>query len=181
MQTVEVQSQAQRALANLPPEILLEEMDQHAHVFAATPGGFPLSPITTPSKGYFDTKVLEVQSTFKAEPWTTVTNLAQEAAHRSRPAQSQSDLLSWDSANSGFRLQQKSFGVAMPSTSEGFRMRLRLWGLAFVFLKQRFPQKSCLQSVLLGSLTATRSGCMAHRCGGWPPWALTTSPCRARR
>ena len=150
MQTVQVQSQAQRSLANLPPEISLEEMDQHSQVFAASPGGFPLSPITTPSKGYFESKVLEVQSSFKAEPWTTVTNLAQETAHRSRPAQSQSDLLSWDSANSGFRLQQESFGFAMPSSSEGFRMRLRLWGLSFAFLKQRFPQKASLQSANIG-------------------------------
>lgn len=178
---MEVQSQAQRALANLPPEISFEEMDQRAKVFAASVGGFDLSPIATPSKGYFEMKILGVQSTFKAEPWTTVTNLAQEEAHRSRPAQSQSDLLSWDAANSGFRLQQKSFGTAMPSTSEGFRMLLRLWGLVFVFLKQRFPRNPHCSRHPFDSSTVTRSGCLAHRSGEWSQWAPTPSPCLVRR
>ena len=73
-----------------------------------------------PIDRYFETTVLEVQSTFKAESWTTVTNLAQETAHRSRPAQSLSELLSGDAVNSGYRLHQKPFGAAMPASSEGF-------------------------------------------------------------
>ena len=150
MSHIEIETCTKRSMANLPPEVSVEEVEQHAKVFAGGADGFELSQITTPSKGYFESKVDEVQRTFKAEPWTVVTNLAQEEAHASRPTASQSNLLSWDSANSGFRLQTKAFGIGMPQTSEGFRMRIRIWGLGWVFLKQRFPQKPQLQSASIG-------------------------------
>ena len=150
MSHIEIEASTKRSLANLPPEVSVEEVEQHAKVFAGGADGFELTAITTPSKGYFESKVDEVQRTFKAEPWTVVTNLAQEEAHASRPSTSQSNLLSWDSASSGFRLQTKAFGIGMPQTSEGFRMRIRIWGLGWIFLKQRFPQKPQLQTATIG-------------------------------
>lgn len=143
---VEVEAQVKRSFANLPPYVFVEEVDQHAKVFAASQGGFVLTPVTTLSKFYFEMKVGEVRNSFRVEPWTVVTHRAQEEAHASRPTQSPSDLLSWDNASSSFRLQRKAFGVGMPKTSEGFRMMLRLWWLSWVFLKQRFPQKLQLQT-----------------------------------
>ena len=64
--------------------------------------------------------------------------------------QAHSNLLSWDSASSGFRLQTKAFGISMPRNSEGLRMRIRIWGLGWIFLKQRFPQKPQLQTASIG-------------------------------
>ena len=86
MSTIEVETSVKRSMANLPPEVSVEDVDQHAKVFAGSADGFELTPVTTLSKVYFEMKVDEVRKTFKAEPWTVVTNLAQEDAHSSRPA-----------------------------------------------------------------------------------------------
>ena len=50
--TIEVETSVKRSMANLPPEVSVEEMDQHAKVFAGSADGFELSPITTPSKTF---------------------------------------------------------------------------------------------------------------------------------
>lgn len=49
MSHVEGKAQAKRSLSNLPPEVSLEEVDQHARVFAASGGGVELTPVTMPS------------------------------------------------------------------------------------------------------------------------------------
>ena len=40
MSTIEVETSAKRSVANHPPEVSVEEVDQHAKVFAGSPDGF---------------------------------------------------------------------------------------------------------------------------------------------
>ena len=49
---IEFEASVKRSLANIPPEVSVEDVDQHLKVLSGITDVFELTPITTPFKGY---------------------------------------------------------------------------------------------------------------------------------
>lgn len=83
--TVQVKTDAERVLQNLPPQIPPQSLEVLRKLFDKTFKKIPLDKAKTPSKPYFERKFLQCETAFESEPLTMVTNKHQEEAHASLP------------------------------------------------------------------------------------------------
>ena len=81
---------------------------------------FKLNPVQIPSEAYFERKMHELETRFKAESLTRVTNSKQEDVNDARN-------MSWDNVSGTFKEKGKVFKVPMPTKAEGLRAKLRRW------------------------------------------------------
>ena len=73
MREVEVKTDADRVNLALPPELKVGDLETAMKLFEKAE--YELTKVTTPSKGYFERKMAQIESYFEAEPYTSVTNL----------------------------------------------------------------------------------------------------------
>lgn len=100
-----------------------------------------LTKTMCPSPAYFARKEGEIESCWKAEPLTRVTNYDQDDINNSVN-------MGWDTNNpqAPFKLQKKEYGVPMPQGPEELRARWRTLAVCFMFAKLRHPEKSVLRT-----------------------------------
>ena len=109
---VEVKANAERIRQNLPPEINVQEILNSQKIFEKSAGGFELSKIMLPSKGFFERMVLQVEVCFEEVPLTTVTNLSQDDIN-DNPNEMRLNMATGQSTRS-----QKQYLIPMPEKSE---------------------------------------------------------------
>ena len=82
-----------------------------------------------------------MESTFKAESLTRVTNYNQDDINDKVN-------MGWDLNNpqGPFKVQKKEYGIPMPQGSEELRARWRTMAVCFVFAKLRRPQRAVLRT-----------------------------------
>ena len=73
----EVEDAATRAVARLPPQLAVGEIEEVKRAFEKLPGHHKLSRAECPSQANLERKLGEVTTSFRAESFITVTNLAQ--------------------------------------------------------------------------------------------------------
>ena len=136
---VEVRQATERKASNLPPTVTGEEIDVCWKLFEAK--YFRLNKVMCPSPAYFGRKQGEVESSFKAESLTRVTNYNQDDVNDKVN-------MGWDLNNpqAPFKVQKKEYGIPMPEGSEELRARWRTMAVCFVFAKLRHPQKAVLRT-----------------------------------
>ena len=137
--TMEATRTTERALSNLPPQLGLGELDLARKAYEIAFEKLPKAEL--PSQGYFERKNGEVETMFKAEKLSSVTNMAQQDSNTtSAPAFTPEGF---------FKIQTKEFGIAMPDTSESLRSRIMVIGVTSVMIRMRHPEKGALQSTTI--------------------------------
>ena len=134
---VENHHKAQRLHQDLPPKANPGEVEGLTKLFVTTK--FKLAPIMIPSEAYYERKTHELETRFKAEPLSRVTNSKQEDVNDSRN-------MSWDNVNGSFKEKGKIFAVPMPINAEALRSRLRTMGVCWHYLHMKFPSRSELRT-----------------------------------
>ena len=135
----------QRAVCKLPPQFPVGEYERVKVAFESI-DKIELEDYLTPSESYFERKIGQVQSIFKAEPLSEVTNKCQQELHEKSnlPAPG----LDFDARGIGtFKLKKSDFCVSLPETPEAFKHRLGLLGTCHVFLKLMYPSNPKLTTV----------------------------------
>ena len=134
---VETKDAAARAIAQLPPQLALGELQQAKKAFERTEHA--LEREECPSQGYLERKLGEVTTIFQAEPLSTVTSQAQQDDNLTQVPHV-------DPLTGTFKLQTKAFGVALPRNSEELRGRLNLLGVTTRMVAMRHPEKGVLKT-----------------------------------
>ena len=129
--SVDAKVDAERAAAQLPPQVNLDEYHAAVELYKEKVG--KITEAQTPSKPYFDLKFGQLTSQFAPERLTEITSLAQAENNTKTAGPSRSFQV--DEANCGFRLSVKVFTVAMPHDSEVLRARLRTMGACHMLAK----------------------------------------------
>jgi hypothetical protein len=135
--TVETKHRAERLHQDLPPKVSPGELDNLKKLFEQSE--YKLNPVQVPSEAYFERKIHELETRFKAEPFSRVTNSKQEDSNDSRS-------MNWDNVSGTFREKGKIFSVPMPKSPEGLRARIKTMGVAWHFLRLKAPERTELRS-----------------------------------
>ena len=128
-----------------------------------------LTKTMCPSPAYFAGKEGEIESCWKAEALTRVTNYDQDDINNQVN-------MGWDTNNpqAPFKIQKKEYGVPMPTGSEELRARWRTLAVCFMFAKLRHPKSPCSGRRKWTCSTATPSGCSGKTSGVLSPRTTRT-------
>ena len=139
LEDVEVRQATERRANKQVPEVTEEEVNVCWKLFEAK--YFKLNKVMCPSPAYLGRKQGEVESYFKAESLTRVTNYNQDDINDRVN-------MGWDPNNpqAPFKVQKKEYGIPMPQGSEELRARWRTLAVAFVMAKLRNPQRAVLRT-----------------------------------
>ena len=151
---LEVESAAARAVNHLPPVLALEDHQQTREAFEKALGR-TLPHHKVPSENYFEKKVYEAETNFKAEPLTNVTNFAQEERQR-RPEAERGSNQSMDFDNRGqptLKTKKTDFYVPLPTDEPSLRNRFEVMAACLCMLKMRFGSHPILSSVEMSFFT----------------------------
>ena len=100
----------------------------------------------TPSKGYFERSILQVETLFEHVSFKTITNWSHDDSNINP------NIITLDTKTSSgaqmFRQTAKPYEVALPKDPEGFRAACRTYAVCWVFMRMRFPSKPQLRTVL---------------------------------
>ena len=143
---VEVEAAAHRVVNHMPPQLAV---DDHC---SAREGlekllGRKVPDHKIPSESYFEKKVGEIESGFKAEKLTMVTNLCQEERQRTPNAVANSALHFDNLGHPTLKTQKKDFYVQLPTDEPSLRIRFDVMSAALNMLKMRFISNPVLASV----------------------------------
>ena len=151
---LEVESAAARAVNHLPPVLALEDHQQTREAFERVLGR-TLPHHKVPSENYFEKKVFEAETSFKAEPLTNVTNFAQEERQR-RPDAERGSNQSLDFDNRGqptLKTKKSDFYVPLPTDEPSLRNRFEVMAACMCMLKMRFSNHPIFCTVEMNFFT----------------------------
>ena len=163
---IEIRHTAERQVAHQPPEVTLQELDSQRRAFESR--RWKLDDAECPSKTFYERKLGEATTAFKAESLTAVTSLAQEEAWQRSPA-GQRKGIDFDEVSNSFRQKKNEFGVNMPKNSESLRARLKLLGMCFEFARMKYSSKRSIQTSSLDMWTRYTDYLFGKEC-----WGLAT-------
>ena len=143
---VDVKRSAERLASREPPDVTFQELEQLKRAYEATK--WKISDACCPSKTFYENKLNEVQTSFTAEPLSSVSSYAQEKLWKQRPGANAKEM-GWDSSTSMFKVQRTEFGVHMPASAEALRSRLQLLGLGFEFAKMKFSSRRSIRTTCM--------------------------------
>ena len=143
---VDVKRSAERLASREPPDVTFQELEQLKRAYEATK--WKISDACCPSKTFYEYKLNEVQTSFTAEPLSSVSSYAQEKVWKQRPGANTKDM-GWDASTSMFKVQRAEFGVHMPNSAEALRSRLQLLGLGFEFAKMKFSSRRSIRTTCM--------------------------------
>ena len=135
---VEAKASAERAVARLPPQICMGDLETAKTAFEQLTGQ-ELPKYLTPSESYFERKCGHCESYFKAEPLTEITNFNQQDSN-AMPG------LDFDSPTGTFKQKKKDFAVPFPSDAEELSNRFKVLAAATMFCKMRYASNPKLTS-----------------------------------
>ena len=137
-QEVATKAEAERILANRPPEVPTEELEAAIALFEVKK--FSLAKAMKPSKGFYERLLLQVETSFKVMLFTKVTNSLDDDDHNPEPA------ITVD-PKGNFKSTIKDYSIAMPRNPLELIARFRTLAVGMYLLKMKYPGKAVLRTV----------------------------------
>ena len=144
---VEQEADARRAVDHLPPQLSIEDHQAAREAFEKVKGR-NFADHKIPSENYFERKVGEVESVFKAERLSAVTNVAQEVRQKTPGGPDQTIGTDGKGALT-VKNTRKDFYVPMPADESSLRNRFDVMGANLEMLRMRYISNPILASASL--------------------------------
>ena len=127
---VETEAAVQRSVNHLPPQLTVEDHSTARDAFERKLGR-KIPDHKIPSENYFESKVGEAETVFKAEKLSMVTNMAQEDRQRTPHQAVGSQSITFDNRGQPtLKTSRKEFFVPMPNDEASLRNRFEVVGPA---------------------------------------------------
>ena len=144
---VETEAAVQRSVNHLPPQLTVEDHSTARDALERRLGR-KIPDHKIPSENYFESKVGEAETVFKAEKLSMVTNMAQEDRQRTPHQAVGSQSITFDNRGQPtLKTSRKEFFVPMPNDEASLRNRFEVMGACLMMLKMRFLNNYALSTI----------------------------------